>query len=214
VAASIAGDTSQDLKTGHLVGATPAWQQLGQLVGVVTACWVVAATVLLLGKAYTYGSPEMPAPQATLMRTVIDGVLAGALPWGLVGTGAGLAAAAMTLGLPGLSFAVGVYLPLATLATIFLGGIVRRVIDGRRRGPAPESDPGVLAASGMIAGEGLAGVAIALLTALRRQWPSDWLAWLHTGEAAYVDGLAGAAIGAAVVVALCAWLARTAEPTS
>ena len=90
IAASKAGDISQDLKTGYLVGATPARQQLGQFIGAAFACWAVAGTVLLLGRAYTFGSPELPAPQATLMKTVIEGVLAGALPWGLVGTGAAL----------------------------------------------------------------------------------------------------------------------------
>ena len=88
VAATKAGDISQDLKTGWLVGATPARQQLGQLIGAAFACWAVAATVLLLGNAYEFGSQEIPAPQATLMKTIIEGVLAGALPWGLVLSGA------------------------------------------------------------------------------------------------------------------------------
>ena len=161
VAASKAGDISQDLKTGQLVGATPARQQAGQLIAAAFACWAVAATVLLLGRAYTFGSADLPAPQATLMRTVIEGVLAGALPWGLVGIGAAFSICGIIAGLPGLAFAVGIYLPLASLMPIFVGGIVRRVVDARRKGPAPESDPGVLAASGMIAGEGLAGVAVA-----------------------------------------------------
>jgi len=81
VAASKAGDISQDLKTGYLVGATPARQQLGQLIGAAFACWAVAGTVLLLGSAYTFGTKEIPAPQAVLMKTIIEGVLSGALPW-------------------------------------------------------------------------------------------------------------------------------------
>src|SRR4029079_5439836 len=88
IAASKAGDISQDLKTGFLERATPAKQQAGQFLGAAFACWAVAGTVLLLGKAFTFGSTELPAPQATLMKTVIDGVLSGSLPWGLVGTGA------------------------------------------------------------------------------------------------------------------------------
>src|SRR6185503_18283542 len=129
VAASKAGDISQDLKTGYLVGATPAWQQFGQLIGASVACWAVAGAVMLLGNVYTFGSPEVPAPQATLMKTVIEGVLAGDLPWGLVGTGASFALSAMLAGLPGLAFAVGIYLPLASLTPIFVGGIVRRVVE-------------------------------------------------------------------------------------
>ena len=102
IAASKAGDISQDLKTGFLVGATPAKQQFGQFIGAAFACWAIAGTVLLLGKAFTFGSPDLAAPQATLMKTVIEGVLAGSLPWGLVGSGAALAVCALIAGLPGL----------------------------------------------------------------------------------------------------------------
>ena len=165
IAASKAGDISQDLKTGFLVGATPARQQFGQFVGAAFACWAVAGTVLLLGQAFTFGSPDLPAPQATLMKTVIEGVLAGSLPWGLVGIGAALAICALIAGLPGLAFAVGIYLPLGSLTPIFVGGIVRRIVDARRKAKASEHDSGVLGASGMIAGEGLAGVLIAILIA-------------------------------------------------
>jgi uncharacterized oligopeptide transporter (OPT) family protein len=122
--------------------------------------------VLLLGKAYTFGSPALAAPQATLMKTIIEGVLAGALPWGLVLTGAGLSIGAMLCGVSGLAFAIGVYLPLATMAPLFVGGCVRALVE-RNRAPRPEgsSDPGILAASGLVAGEGLAGVAVAGLVA-------------------------------------------------
>jgi putative OPT family oligopeptide transporter len=166
IAASKAGDISQDLKTGWLVGATPAIQQVGQVIGAAFACWAVAATVLLLGNAYTFGSKELPAPQATLMKTVIEGVLAGDLPWGLVLTGAGLALGAILCGVSGLAFAIGVYLPLATMAALYLGGCVRALAE--RRGPRRaegQSDPGILAASGLVAGEGLAGVLVAALVA-------------------------------------------------
>jgi putative OPT family oligopeptide transporter len=166
VAASKAGDISQDLKTGWLVGATPARQQIGQLIGAAFACWAVAATVMLLGNAYEFGSKEIPAPQATLMKTIIEGVLAGALPWDLVLTGAGLAIAAMLCGVSGLAFSIGIYLPLATMAPLFVGGCVRALVE-RKQAPAAagESDTGILAASGLVAGEGLAGVAIAGLVA-------------------------------------------------
>jgi putative OPT family oligopeptide transporter len=214
VAASKAGDISQDLKTGWLVGATPARQQAGQFIGAAFACWAVAATVLVLGQAYSFGSPDLPAPQATLMRTVIEGVLAGALPWGLVGTGATFSLCAILAGLPGLSFAIGIYLPLGTLTPIFLGGIVRRVVDARRAGPAPESDPGVLASSGMIAGEGLAGVAIAFIIAAQKYWPdAGWSATLsaiHFGDRSYahLGGIAGIVIGLLLVAGLAALLVR------
>jgi putative OPT family oligopeptide transporter len=166
IAASKAGDISQDLKTGWLVGATPARQQLGQLIGAAFACWAVAATVLLLGSAYEFGSRDIPAPQATLMKTIIEGVLAGELPWGLVLTGAGLSIGAMLCGVSGLAFAIGVYLPLATMAPLYVGGCVRALAE-RGRGPAKEGrvDTGVLAASGLVAGEGLAGVLVAGLVA-------------------------------------------------
>jgi putative OPT family oligopeptide transporter len=169
VAASKAGDISQDLKTGWLVGATPARQQLGQLIGASCACWAVAGTVLLLGQNYTFGSKELGAPQATLMKTIIEGVLAGNLPWDLVLSGAGLSIGAMLCGVSGLAFAIGVYLSLASMAPIFVGGCVRALVERSRIGKSPslEGDPGVLAASGMVAGEGLMGVIIAGAVALQ-----------------------------------------------
>jgi putative OPT family oligopeptide transporter len=168
IAASKAGDISQDLKTGYLVGATPARQQLGQLIGAAVACWAVAGTVLLLGTAYTFGTREIPAPQATLMKTIIEGVLSGALPWGLVLTGCGLSIGAMLCGISGLAFAIGVYLPFGTMASIYVGGCVRALVQ-KHRGPraVDETDPGVLAASGLVAGEGLAGVLVAGLVAAK-----------------------------------------------
>ena len=214
VAASIAGDTSQDLKTGYLVGATPAWQQLGQLAGVATSCWAVAAAVWVLGQTYEFGSQELGAPQATLMKTVIDGVLAGALPWGLVGTGSAVALCAMLAGVPGLSFAVGIYLPLSTLAPIFVGGVVRRLADRGRGDEKNETDAGVLAASGMIAGEGLVGVLIALAAFIKNESPdaavSRALTAVHFAERrfAHLTGWPATLLGLALLVALCAWLYR------
>jgi putative OPT family oligopeptide transporter len=214
IAASKAGDISQDLKTGQLVGATPARQQAGQFLGAAFACWAVAGTVLVLGRAYTFGSPDLPAPQATLMKTVIEGVLAGSLPWGLVGTGATLALSAILMGLPGLAFAVGIYLPLGSLTPIFVGGVVRHLVEARRKGPAPESDPGVLASSGMIAGEGLVGVTIAFVLAARTQWPdaawSQLLGRIHFADRSfhYLEGPAANVAGLALVAGLCVLLYR------
>ena len=205
IAGSKAGDISQDLKTGYLVGATPARQQFGQLIGASFACWAVAATLILLGTAYTFGSPDLPAPQATLMKTIIEGVLAGALPWGLVLTGGGLTLGAMLCGASGLAFAIGVYLPLASMAALYVGGCVRRIAE--RGADAPRKgagDPGVLAASGLVAGEGLAGVLVAALVASgvapRSMTP-------HLG------GTAGSAAVSVVILATCAflWLAGRAR---
>jgi putative OPT family oligopeptide transporter len=214
IAASKAGDISQDLKTGYLVGATPARQQAGQFLGAAFACWAVAGTVLLLGKAFTFGSPELPAPQATLMKTVIDGVLTGTLPWGLVGTGSAFSLCAILAGLPGLAFAVGLYLPLGSMTPIFLGGMVRRLVDARRKEGPREGDPGILAASGMIAGEGLAGVAIAFLVAARTRWPeSGWSRWLDSvhfagKEFAWIPGAAGVILGIVLVAGIAGLLYR------
>ena len=161
-AASKAGDISQDLKTGFLVGATPRTQQLGQYLGAATACWAVAATILFIGATANFGV-DPAAPQASLAKTVIDGQLQGNLPWDLVASGAGLAIAAMVAGLQGLAFAIGVYLPVATLTPIFLGGLLRRYVDGPTAAKEAGANAGILAASGMVAGEGLAGVVIAAL---------------------------------------------------
>ncbi len=214
IAASKAGDISQDLKTGYLVGATPARQQAGQFLGAAFACWAVAGTVLLLGKAFTFGSPELPAPQATLMRTVIDGVLSGSLPWGLVGTGAAFSLCGLLAGLPGLAFAVGLYLPVGSLTPIFLGGWIRKLVEARRKEGPKEGDPGVLAASGMIAGEGLAGVAIAFLVAAKTKWPdSGWSRWLDSvhfagKDFARIGGVAGVILGIVLVLGVSVLLYR------
>jgi putative OPT family oligopeptide transporter len=167
IAASKSGDISQDLKTGYLVGATPARQQFGQLLGAAVACWAVAATLSLLAKAYGFGGDSvLRAPQATLMKTIIEGVLSGELPWRLVFSGGGIALCGILCGANGLAFAIGVYLPLSSMAPLYLGGCVRAVVEHFRRGmPVTEADSGILAASGLVAGEGLAGVLVAGLVA-------------------------------------------------
>jgi uncharacterized oligopeptide transporter (OPT) family protein len=149
-----------------LVGATPAFQQFGQLIGAGVACWAVAGAVMLLGSVYEFGSADVPAPQATLMKTVIEGVLSGDLPWGLVLTGSGLSIGAMLCGASGLAFAIGVYLPFASMAPLFVGGCVRALVERGTSAVSRQSDPGILAASGLVAGEALAGVLIAALVAL------------------------------------------------
>jgi putative OPT family oligopeptide transporter len=204
VAASKAGDISQDLKTGWLVGATPARQQLGQLIGAAFACWAVAATVMLLGNAYEFGSKEIPAPQAMLMKTIIEGVLSGELPWGLVLSGAGLAIGAMLCGVSGLAFAIGIYLPLATMAPLYVGGCVRALVEHKQPTRSEgEGDTGILAASGLVAGEGLAGVAIAGLVA--------------SGIApkaldSRLGGLSGELVALVLAVGVCVFLLRGGRP--
>lgn len=206
IAASKSGDISQDLKTGQLVGATPARQQAGQFLAAAFACWAVAGTVLLLGQAFTFGSTELPAPQATLMKTVIEGVLAGSLPWGLVLSGSAFSIGAMLAGLPGLAFAVGIYLPLATQAALFVGGVLRRLVVWRKGDDASDRDSGILAASGLIAGEGLAGVLIALLVAIKKTQPEWWMAktldHLRFAEKDFSRLLGATAVAGGLVVVL------------
>jgi putative OPT family oligopeptide transporter len=204
IAASKAGDISQDLKTGFLVGATPAKQQVGQLIGAAFACWAVAATVLLLGKTYEFGSPEVPAPQATLMKTIIEGVLSGQLPWDLVASGAGLAVTAMLCGVSGLAFAIGVYLPLGSMMALFVGGVVRRLSAAAAEAGKADDDPGILAASGLVAGEGLAGILVAFLA---------FNDWIPRAAEPRLGGALGQ--GAALLVAglACAFLARAGRTT-
>jgi putative OPT family oligopeptide transporter len=164
IAASIAGDTSQDLKTGYLLGATPRMQQTGELVGVLTSATFVCLSVLLLAETFGFGSEELPAPQATLMKLVIDGVLDQNLPWGLVAIGVGIAVVTELARIPSLPFAVGVYLPVSTMTPIFFGGMLRLWLERRSRNEAQATerrDRGVLLGSGFVGGEGLLGVAIA-----------------------------------------------------
>jgi putative OPT family oligopeptide transporter len=165
IAASIAGDTSQDLKTGFLLGATPRRQQMGELIGVITSAAFVCLTVIALNNAYGFGTAELPAPQATLMRLVIDGVLESSLPWGLVAIGVGIALVIEVLPISSLAFAVGVYIPVATFVPVFLGGLLRWWLE---RGASDDEDrerrrdQGILFGSGLVGGEGLLGVGIAI----------------------------------------------------
>ena len=194
IAASISGDTSQDLKTGYLLGATPRRQQVGELVGVLTSAVFVCLAVLLLAETFGFGSTELPAPQATLMKLVIDGVLDQSLPWGLVAVGVGIAVACELLRIPSLPFAVGVYLPVSTMTPIFLGGLIRwwaersaRQVEeaGERR------ERGILLGSGFVGGEGLLGVAIAgAAFVLGRRPLGLGTEWLGSEVVAMLVGLA------------------------
>jgi len=187
IAASIAGDTSQDLKTGFLLGATPRKQQTGELIGVLTSATFVCLSVLLLAKTFGFGSAELPAPQATLMKLVIDGVLEQNLPWGLVAIGAGIAVVAELLRIPSLPFAVGVYLPVSTMTPIFFGGMLKMWLERSshsEKQAIDRRDKGVLLGSGFVGGEGLLGVGIAGVAFVQGARPAgfgtDWLGpdWL------------------------------------
>lgn len=171
IAASIAGDTSQDLKTGFILGATPRYQQIGELVGVITSAGVVALVVMLLhfNVPGGLGGPELPAPQATLMSLVIDGVLDQNLPWLLIAAGVAIGLVASAVKMPVLAFAVGVYLPLETMAAVFLGGLLRYVLTRKQAPQEAERrrEQGVLFGSGLVGGGGLTGVVLALWVALR-----------------------------------------------
>ena len=164
IAASIAGDTSQDLKTGFLLGATPSRQQIGELIGVLTSAVFVCITVIMLDRAYELGSEALPAPQGTLMKLVIDGVLQQKLPWILIGIGAVIAIVVELARIPSLPFAVGVYLPVTTMVPVFLGGLLRWVLERRAKSPeakATRRENGVLLGSGLVGGQGIMGVMVA-----------------------------------------------------
>ncbi|HUF10485.1 MAG TPA: oligopeptide transporter, OPT family [Rhodothermales bacterium] len=169
IAASIAGDTSQDLKTGFLLGATPFRQQRGELIGVLTCAVFVAGTLLVIGEAWGFGNEEIPAPQATLMKVVVEGVLGGSLPWGLVAIGVGIAIIVELLGIPSLAFSVGVYLPVSTMVPIYFGGFLRRFAERRatsKEDAESRREQGILFGSGLVGGEGLFGVLIAAYAAI------------------------------------------------
>lgn len=166
IVAAIAGDTSQDLKTGYILGSTPKKQQIGEVVGVVAAALAIGGTLYLLDTAWGFGGEDLAAPQATLMKLITEGVMEGNLPWGLVFIGVFIAVVVEIIGIPVLPFAIGVYLPVQLNACIMVGGLVRLALDKLKRNDAEKTaivNDGVLFCSGMIAGEGLVGILLALL---------------------------------------------------
>ena len=166
IVSAIAGDTSQDLKTGFLLGATPKKQQIGECFGVVASALAIGGTLYLLNSAWGFGSDELAAPQATLMKLITEGVMGGDLPWPLVFTGVFIAVVVELIGIPVLPFAIGVYLPVQLNACIMVGGIVRLFFDKMKKDKAEKEkivNDGILFCSGMIAGEGLVGIALAIL---------------------------------------------------
>ena len=164
IVAAISGDTSQDLKTGYLLGATPKKQQIGEVIGVVAGALAIGATLYLLDSAWGFGSPELGAPQATLMKMVIEGIMGGNLPWGLILIGVFISVGIECVGIPVLPFAIGLYLPVHLNACIMVGGLVRWALEKRKDSEAKKEsiNRGILFSSGMIAGEGLVGILLAL----------------------------------------------------
>ena len=187
IIAAIAGDTSQDLKTGYIVGATPYKQQIGELIGVIASSVAIGAILYLLNAAWGYGSTELPAPQATLMKMIVEGVMGGNLPWNLVFVGVFIGIVVEILGIPVLPFAVGLYLPIHLSTPMMVGGIVRWIfekkknMDEKAKKNMIEND--VLYCSGLIAGEGLIGILLAVFAIIPMAGGSlgDFLGGLVSG---------------------------------
>jgi putative OPT family oligopeptide transporter len=209
IASANAGATSQDLKTGYIVGATPMYQQIGLIIGVLTSALVIGMTTLYLNNVMTIGSPALPAPQATLMATIIKGLLSQNLPWGLVLVGVFITVTLELCGIHSLSFAVGSYLPIATTAPIFAGGLVRAYVE-RLTGRAEESEvgAGTLFSSGLIAGGSLAGILYAVLYGSKLIEDAEGVTGLVP---AIHEGTAGMIAGGLLFLALAAILARAAQ---
>ncbi len=169
IVCAIAGDTSQDLKTGYILGATPKKQQIGEVIGVCAASLAIGGTLYLLNAAYGFGPEGLNAPQANLMKTIVEGIMGGDMPWGLVIAGAFIAVVIELIGIPVLPFAIGVYLPFELNACIMIGGIIRLIFDKLKKAKEEKDkivNDGVLFCSGMIAGEGLVGILLALFAIL------------------------------------------------
>lgn len=171
IVAAMAGDTSQDLKTGYIVGATPMYQQIGELLGALVSALAIGGVMYLLNSAWGFGTAALPAPQATLMKLVVEGVMGGTLPWGLVLCGVGIAVVIEILGLPVLPVAIGLYLPIYLSAPIFLGGVLRWFFEKKKAAKDEKDrkdmiDKGILYSSGMIAGEGIVGIILAILAVI------------------------------------------------
>ncbi len=232
IAAANAGATSQDLKTGFLVGATPKAQQWGFIIGVVTSAFVIAITLFMLDRTYRgpneihgIGGPQLPAPQATLMATIIKGLLAQNLPWAPVLVGVFLAFMAQLAGAHALSWAVGAYLPVSTTAPIWIGGMMKALVDSWRKkkegvvGEESELSSGMLYATGLVAGGSLGGVLIAFLAFIGDtvlHWESPTLLQrTDLGAKLYPalrDGLvSGSILGAIAFAILCVLLVRNAR---
>lgn len=177
IVAALAGDTSQDLKTGFLLGATPRRQQIGELIGVAVSAVTIGGVMMLLNHAWQFGSEALAAPQATLMKMITEGVMEGNLPWTLIFVGVFIGVAVEIMGVPVLPVAIGLYLPFELSASILVGGILRYVSSGKKK----DAEGGILFCSGLIAGEGLMGIVLALLAVFGKSDKIDLSHWVDTG---------------------------------
>ncbi len=166
VAITLASTTSQDLKTGYILGATPKNQQIAEIIGLVIPAFAIGGTLYLLNKAYGFGTPTMPAPQATLMYLIAKGVINHQLPVVLVVIGIVLGIVMEIMRIPTLAFAIGLYLPLSLSSSMMVGGLVRMFVQWKIKSPAAE-EQGILASSGLVAGDACMGVLLALFTVLK-----------------------------------------------
>lgn len=186
IIACMAGDTSQDLKTGYILGATPKKQQIGEVIGTIISGIAIGGVLFLLDKAWGFGSEAIPAPQATLMKMIVEGVMNENLPWALVFIGAFIAISFEVIGISSLPVAIGLYLPLELSSTIMIGGIVRLVIDKKNakagKKESAEAGKGILFCSGMIAGEGLIGILLAILAVIEVDSLIDLSGYFTTGQ--------------------------------
>lgn len=179
IVAAMAGDTSQDLKTGYILGATPKKQQIGELIGAVISAFTIGGVLVLLDSAWGFGTKDLAAPQATLMKMIVEGVMDGNLPWALVFIGIFIAVVVEILGIPVLPVAIGLYLPLELSSTIMIGGVIRYFAD--KKSKQSEAGAGVLFCSGMIAGEGLVGILLAILAVVKVDDKMDLSGVVNTG---------------------------------
>lgn len=200
IIAAISGDTSQDLKTGYILGSTPKNQQIGELIGVTAAALAIGGVLYLFHAAWKYGGAELPAPQAMLMKMVVEGVMEGNLPWSLVFCGVGIAAVVEILGIPVLPFAVGLYLPIHLSTPIMAGGLLRWWFEKRSYRSEKEKkeavEDGILYTSGLIAGEGLVGILLAVFAVIPFGGKSlgDFLGSFHGISLGNIGGLAAFAV--------------------
>ena len=200
IVAAIAGDTSQDLKTGFLLGATPKKQQIAEVVGVAAAAFAIGGTLYLLDAAWGFGSDQLAAPQATLMKMIIEGVMEANLPWGLVLTGVFIAVVIEIVGIPVLPFAIGVYLPVHLNACIMVGGIVRFFVEKVKEEKEKKVNNGILFCSGMIAGEGIVGIVLAILAVFGIDKVFDVSGMLNLSPA--VSGIGSVVLFALIVLSV------------
>ncbi len=213
IAAANAGATSQDLKTGYLVGATPLSQQIGLLIGVLVSVAVIGFTLMAMHNSSwgPIGSDRLPAPQGTLMATIIQGVLSRDLPWGFIFVGAALAVVVQLCGVSGLAWAVGAYLPISTTFPIFVGGMMRALAD-RLRGQKEESEvsSGMLYSTGLVAGGSIAGLTIVLLAQVGDGALAENVSAFGHGIQASLGDLGSTIVALVAFAVLCTLLVRTA----